>query len=174
MRRAASHEPSGGGFSEYIRVMDWIVQRGVVKIPDHVSYEQASYIEPVNTCLKGIRSLRLQLDETVLVMGQGPIGIILAVLAIGAGDRPPELPTSPRPSTKRAASPCAGQGNAGAVPTCSTAGTTEVAAVTGSGRKYWKAAAASISASRYGSGRRTSELCASARRSAVRAPARRA
>src|SRR2546429_944917 len=100
--------------------------------------------------------------------------IILAVLAIGAGDRPPELPTSPRPSTRRAASPCAGQGNAGAVPTCSTAETTEVAAVTGSGRKYWKAAAASSSASRYGSGRRTSELCASARRSAVRPPASRA
>src|SRR2546429_6992987 len=96
--------------------------------------------------------------------------IILAVLAIGAGDRPQELPTSPRPSTRRAASPCAGQGNAGAVPTCSTAGTTEVAAVTGSGRKYWKAETASTRASRYGRGRRTSELCASARRSADPAP----
>src|SRR5690349_24583339 len=46
----AGFEPSGGGFAEYVRAMDWIVQRGVVKIPDGVSYEQASFIEPVNTC----------------------------------------------------------------------------------------------------------------------------
>jgi L-iditol 2-dehydrogenase len=77
----AGFEPSGGGFAEYIRVMDWIVRKGVVKIPDQVSYEQASFIEPVNTCLKAIESLYLQSDETVLVIGQGPIGIILAALA---------------------------------------------------------------------------------------------
>jgi L-iditol 2-dehydrogenase len=81
----AGFDPSGGGFAEYIRVMDWIVRKGVVKIPDHVSFEQASFIEPVNTCLKGIQSLRLQPGETILVMGQGPIGIILAILAKRAG-----------------------------------------------------------------------------------------
>ena len=53
----------------------------------------------------------------------------------------------------------AGHGSAASVPTRSCAGTTVVAAVTGNGRKYWKAAAASTSTSRYGSGRRTSELC---------------
>jgi L-iditol 2-dehydrogenase len=83
----AGHEPSGGGFSEYIRVMGWIVKKGVVKIPDHVSYEQASYIEPVNTCLKGIETLQLKAEETVVVIGQGPIGIILALLAKRAGAR---------------------------------------------------------------------------------------
>ncbi|HLW53948.1 MAG TPA: zinc-dependent dehydrogenase [Candidatus Angelobacter sp.] len=81
----AGFEPSGGGFAEYVRVMDWIVRRGLVKIPGHVSYEQASFIEPVNTCLKAIDSLRLLKDETVLVIGQGPIGIMLAVLARRAG-----------------------------------------------------------------------------------------
>ena len=50
-------EPSGGGFSEYIRVMDWIVERGVIAIPDAVSFEQASHIEPVNTVWKGIETL---------------------------------------------------------------------------------------------------------------------
>src|SRR5882672_329247 len=83
----AGYEPSGGGFSEYVRVMDWIVKRGVVKIPDNVSYEQASYIEPVNTCLKGIETLQIRKGETVLVIGQGPIGIILALLAKRAGGR---------------------------------------------------------------------------------------
>src|SRR4051812_11020052 len=83
----AGFEPSGGGFAEYIRVMDWIVRKGVVKIPSKVSFEQASFIEPVNTCLKGIQSLNLRPDETVLVMGAGPIGIILGVLARRAGAR---------------------------------------------------------------------------------------
>jgi L-iditol 2-dehydrogenase len=83
----AGFEPSGGGFSEYVRVMDWIVRRGVVRIPDHVSYEQASFVEPVNTCMKGIETLRLQPGESLLVMGQGPIGIILAILAKRAGAR---------------------------------------------------------------------------------------
>lgn len=82
----AGFEPSGGGFSEYVQVMDWIVERGgVVKLPDTCSFEQASFIEPVNTCMKGIETLRLQPGETVLVMGQGPIGIILAGLALRAG-----------------------------------------------------------------------------------------
>src|ERR1051326_8142052 len=62
----AGFEPSGGGFAEYIRVMDWIVRRGVVRIPEGVSYEQASFIEPVNTCMKAIEQLRLEPDETVL------------------------------------------------------------------------------------------------------------
>ena len=83
----AGFEPSGGGFSEYVRVMDWIVQKGTVRIPDGISFEQACFVEPVNTCMKGIETLRLEPEETVLVMGQGPIGLILAVLAKRAGAR---------------------------------------------------------------------------------------
>ena len=83
----AGFEPSGGGFSQYVRVMDWIVEKGTVRIPDGVSFEQACFVEPVNTCLKGIETLRLKPDETVLVIGQGPIGLILAVLAKRAGAR---------------------------------------------------------------------------------------
>jgi L-iditol 2-dehydrogenase len=74
-------EPSGGGFAEYIRVMDWIVRKGLVKLPDDIPFEQAAWIEPVNTCYKAIELLNLQPDETVLVIGQGPIGILLAALA---------------------------------------------------------------------------------------------
>src|SRR5580692_8220266 len=81
----AGFEPSGGGFSEYVRVMDWIVDQGTVKIPQGVSFEQACFVEPVNTCIKGIEALRLQPGETVLAIGQGPIGIILSVLARKAG-----------------------------------------------------------------------------------------
>jgi L-iditol 2-dehydrogenase len=78
-------EPSGGGFAEYVRVMDWIVEQGTVRIPPGISYEQACFVEPVNTCMKGIAALRLEPGETVLAIGQGPIGIILSVLARRAG-----------------------------------------------------------------------------------------
>ena len=81
----AGFEPSGGGFAEYVRVMDWIAQRGTVRIPENVSYEQACFVEPINTCMKGIERLGLQPGETVVVIGQGPIGIMLSVLAKRAG-----------------------------------------------------------------------------------------
>lgn len=81
----AGFEPSGGGFAGYVRVMDWIVQRGLIKIPDGIPFAQAVFVEPLNTCLKGVRSLNLAADETVLVIGQGPIGIMLASLAKRSG-----------------------------------------------------------------------------------------
>ena len=83
----AGFEASGGGFAEYVRVMDWIVRRGLVKIPDGVPFEQAAFVEPVNTCYKAIKNLELAPDETVLVIGQGPIGILLAALAARTGAR---------------------------------------------------------------------------------------
>jgi L-iditol 2-dehydrogenase len=81
----AGFAPSGGGFAEYIRVMDWIVKRGLVKIPDEIPFEQAAFLEPVNTCYKAVQLLGLQPDETVLVIGQGPIGILLAALSLRTG-----------------------------------------------------------------------------------------
>jgi len=86
----AGFAAAGGGFAEYIRVMDWIVGRegktaGLIRIPDDIPFEQASFIEPVNTCYKAVRLLELQADETVLVIGQGPIGILLAALARRTG-----------------------------------------------------------------------------------------
>jgi len=86
----AGFAPAGGGFAEYIRVSDWIVgshgkTAGLVKVPDDIPFEQAAFIEPVNTCFKAVKMLNLQPDETVLVIGQGPIGILLAALAKRTG-----------------------------------------------------------------------------------------
>jgi len=78
-------EPAGGGFAEYIRVMDWIVEAGLVKVPEDIPFEQAAWIEPVNTCFKAVKMLDLKPDETVLVIGQGSIGILLAALAAQTG-----------------------------------------------------------------------------------------
>jgi L-iditol 2-dehydrogenase len=86
----AGFAAAGGGFAEYIRVMDWIVGTrdrpgGLVRIPEDIPFEQGAFIEPVNTCFKAVGMLGLQVDETVLVIGQGPIGILLAALARRTG-----------------------------------------------------------------------------------------
>ncbi|MDP9039343.1 MAG: alcohol dehydrogenase catalytic domain-containing protein, partial [Acidobacteriota bacterium] len=86
----AGFAPAGGGFAEYIRVSRWIVGEpgrtaGLIRIPDDIPFEQAAFLEPVNTCFKAVRLLALEPDETVLVMGQGPIGILLAALARRTG-----------------------------------------------------------------------------------------
>jgi L-iditol 2-dehydrogenase len=81
----AGFEPAGGGFAQYVRVMDWIVRDGVIKIPDGVSFEAASFVEPVNTCHKAVVAMDPQPGDVVLVQGQGPIGLIFTMLVHRAG-----------------------------------------------------------------------------------------
>lgn len=81
----AGFEAAGGGFAQYVRVMDWIVQRGVEKIPADVSFDQACWVEPVNTCVKGMAQLQLRSSDVVAVLGQGPIGLIFTMLAARTG-----------------------------------------------------------------------------------------
>ena len=76
----AGFEPAGGGFAQYIRLMDWIVREGVERIPDGVSFDVASFVEPVNTCLKAAVEMNPQIGDFVLVQGQGPIGLIFTML----------------------------------------------------------------------------------------------
>jgi L-iditol 2-dehydrogenase len=83
----AGFEPAGGGFSQYVRVMDWIVRGGVEKIPEGISFEEASFVEPVNTCLKAVETSGVASGDVVLVMGQGPIGLIFTMLLARRGCR---------------------------------------------------------------------------------------
>ncbi len=76
----AGFEPAGGGFAQYVRVMDWIVERGVEKIPDGVSFETAAFVEPVNTCVKAVDQCDPRASDVVLVQGQGPIGLLFTML----------------------------------------------------------------------------------------------
>jgi L-iditol 2-dehydrogenase len=77
----AGFDPNGGGFAEYARALPWIAERGMVEIPAGVGFEEATFVEPVNTCLKAVEKARVAAGETVLVMGQGPIGLLLMMLS---------------------------------------------------------------------------------------------
>ena len=91
----AGFEPAGGGFAQYVRIMDWIVARGVERIPDGVSFERATLVEPLNTCLKAVVQCDPQPGDFVLVMGQGPIGLMFTMLAKRTGARVAATDTIP-------------------------------------------------------------------------------
>ena len=71
----AGFEPAGGGYAEYVRVMDFVLP-GVVKIPARNTFEEGAMLEPVNTVLKAVKRLNLLRGDNVLVAGQGPIGLM--------------------------------------------------------------------------------------------------
>ncbi len=82
----AGFEAAGGGYAEYVRVLPWVVEgEGVVEVPADVSFVEATFVEPVNTCLKGIRRLDLDEEHVVLVAGVGSIGLLLMQIAIREG-----------------------------------------------------------------------------------------
>ncbi len=76
-----------GGFSEYVRVPMLNVDRGVFLLPNEVSYEDGSFMEPLGCVLRGQRLARLMPGQTVLVMGSGISGLLHIMLAkaLGAG-----------------------------------------------------------------------------------------
>lgn len=76
----AGFTPNGGGFGQYVRAMPWIVERGMLAIPPGITFEEATFIEPVNTAAKAVWKARVAEGEFAVVVGQGPIGMLLTGL----------------------------------------------------------------------------------------------
>ncbi|GAH45177.1 unnamed protein product, partial [marine sediment metagenome] len=76
-----------GGFAEYIRLPAINVDRGVFLLPDEVSYEEATFIEPLACVLRGQRRAHIQPGNSVLIIGSGIAGLLHVQLAhtLGAG-----------------------------------------------------------------------------------------
>src|SRR5436305_5519197 len=83
----AGFTPNGGGFAEYVKAMPWVADRGIVALPDNVTFEEATFIEPINTILKAVQKARVASNETVWVIGCGPIGLQLLMVAKLETDR---------------------------------------------------------------------------------------
>ncbi len=84
----AGFTPSGGGFAEYVKVPGHIVRNGgLIKIPDSISFEQASFVEPTNCCLKAVKKAAIAPGQTVLITGAGPIGLMFIMLVKYFGGR---------------------------------------------------------------------------------------
>jgi L-iditol 2-dehydrogenase len=82
----AGFEPAGGGYAEYVRVMPFVLP-GVVRIPARNTFLEGAMLEPVNTVLKAVKRLALLRGDTVLVAGQGPIGLMFTRLLALEGMR---------------------------------------------------------------------------------------
>jgi L-iditol 2-dehydrogenase len=80
-----NYEP--GGFAEYLRVPALNVDRGVMVLPDEVSYDEGTFIEPLACVVRGQRVARLQPGQAVAVLGSGIAGLLNIALAraLGAG-----------------------------------------------------------------------------------------
>jgi len=70
-----------GGFAQYVRVPKINVEFGTYKLPDAMSFEEGTFIEPLACVLRGQRLANLQKDDTLLIIGSGISGILHAQLA---------------------------------------------------------------------------------------------
>ncbi len=76
-----------GGFAEYVRLPAINVDRGVFLLPDKMSYEEATFIEPLACVLRGQRRAKMQPGNSVLVLGSGIAGLLHIRLARALGAR---------------------------------------------------------------------------------------
>ncbi|MFH1771609.1 MAG: alcohol dehydrogenase catalytic domain-containing protein [Candidatus Omnitrophota bacterium] len=76
-----------GGFSEFIRVPKVNVERGTLLLPDEVSFEEGTFIEPLGCVVRGQREAKLSPGQHVLILGAGISGILhlLSARASGCG-----------------------------------------------------------------------------------------
>jgi L-iditol 2-dehydrogenase len=83
--RSTSFDP--GGFCEYVRVPSINVDRGTFVIPDELSFDEGTFIEPLACVLRGLRVARFKPGSSVLVLGSGISGLLFikALGALGAG-----------------------------------------------------------------------------------------
>lgn len=70
-----------GGFSEYIRVPPLNVDRGVFLLPEEISFEEGTFIEPLGCVIRGQRIAELEPGQSVLILGSGISGLLHLLLA---------------------------------------------------------------------------------------------
>ena len=74
-----------GGFAEYLRVPQLNVDRGVFVLPDEITHEEGTYVEPLGCVIRGQRVVQLQPGQSVLVLGSGISGLLHLLMARAAG-----------------------------------------------------------------------------------------
>jgi L-iditol 2-dehydrogenase len=77
-----------GGFSQFLRVTGKSVETGTFVLPDAVSFEQATFIEPLGTAVRALRTVGLKSGQSLLVCGSGVAGLLIIKLAPCHGANP--------------------------------------------------------------------------------------
>jgi len=77
-----------GGFGEYLRVPNRIVQKGLLRLPSEIDFTLGSLVEPIACSYHGLEALALKRGESFLIIGDGPMGLMQAILAREFGAAP--------------------------------------------------------------------------------------
>ena len=72
---------NNGAYAEFIRIPERIVAKNMYEIPAHVSYQDAALVEPLACVIRGLEETGLRSDDTVAIIGLGPIGMMFVLLA---------------------------------------------------------------------------------------------
>jgi L-iditol 2-dehydrogenase len=87
-----------GAYAEYMLIRERIVRKNMLHLPDSVTFAEAALVEPLSCALKGVEDTGVRPGETVLILGAGPLGLMLARLChlsgartLVAGKRPARL-----------------------------------------------------------------------------------
>lgn len=85
MIKSTSFDP--GGFAEYLRIPEVNVDRGMFKLPDNVSYEEGTFVEPLGCVVRGVRNIGFNPGDSVAIIGSGITGLLNLqyVRSLGAG-----------------------------------------------------------------------------------------
>ncbi|MGD8962511.1 MAG: alcohol dehydrogenase catalytic domain-containing protein [Desulfobacterales bacterium] len=70
-----------GGFAEYVVVPEALVENGTYRLPDRISYDQSTFIEPLACVVRAQQLAGVSESQTVLVMGSGMSGLLHIKLA---------------------------------------------------------------------------------------------
>lgn len=77
-----------GGFAEVVRVPERIAKQGLLHIPDGLDFATASLTEPLACCLHGLDALGCEAHQSLLIIGDGPMGLLQAAVAKHIGVNP--------------------------------------------------------------------------------------
>jgi L-iditol 2-dehydrogenase len=84
--RTTRFEP--GGFAEYVRLPRMNVEKGTLRLPEEVSFEEGSFVEPLGCVVRGQRLARIEPGRSVLILGSGLTGLLHLMLARARGAGP--------------------------------------------------------------------------------------
>lgn len=97
-----------GAYAEYIKIPERIVRQNLLMLPDSLSFREAAFVEPLACVLKGIEETGIAEDDTVAVIGMGPVGLMfvqmlkqLGTTVIAIGKRPSQLTMAQRMGADR-------------------------------------------------------------------------
>jgi len=77
-----------GGFSEYVRVPERLTNQGIIALPDSLPFAAASFAEPVACCLHAFWSIQVQAGDSLVVIGDGVMGLLQAEIGRVLGAHP--------------------------------------------------------------------------------------